>query len=101
MVKEDAIARSDAARRQSAGKAFGRDRKAFVSPRFFVKDECRASWPGLRLMRQSTHWSHFHWLVSRCRYETTKSNRLRYCAISATEKVAIVGARPHTRRRAG
>jgi hypothetical protein len=64
-MKGDAVTRSDAARCQSARKAFGLRRKPFVSPNFFVKDECRAFGPSLRLVHQSTRWSHFHWLVSR------------------------------------
>jgi hypothetical protein len=63
-MKGDAIARSDAARCQSARKSFGFGSKPLVRPYFLVKDERRALWPSLRLVRQSIRWSYFHWLVS-------------------------------------
>jgi hypothetical protein len=48
-VKSNAITRSDAARRQAAREAFGRDRKPLVSLHIFVKNECRAFWLGSHL----------------------------------------------------
>jgi hypothetical protein len=49
-MKGDTITRPDAARRQSARKAFGFVRKPFVNPDLFVKNECRAFWPSSRVV---------------------------------------------------
>jgi hypothetical protein len=98
-MKGDAITRFDAARRQAARETFGFGRKPFVSPDFFVKDECCAFWPSKHLVHQSSYWSHGHSLVSRFRYAAPTLNGLRYRAISVSGKtVAIVGERPNARR---
>ena len=55
----DAITGPDAARRQSACKAFGFRREPLVSPHLFVKDERRTLRPSLRLVRQSTRQNPF------------------------------------------
>jgi hypothetical protein len=67
-MKGDAISCRNTARRHSARETLGVASNPFVSPGFFVKDECRGFWLRLNLVHQSTHWGRFHWLVSRCRY---------------------------------
>jgi hypothetical protein len=82
----DAIARPDAARRQSARKLFGLSCEPLVSPRFVMKDEGRASGPGLRLMHQGGYWSHFHWLVSLAGMPGARLDGPRYRAVSVSGK---------------